>query len=112
MTPGHKHRTLAVQDGRRLVRFLRRPRWSTRDARRVNRSPYPYGVNPSTNHLVDETYYLSILGVLHRWTGLTLEVGPRHDGWLARWYDRQSVETLVLLGWAVTIMLLLLVVVL
>lgn len=67
MSEGHKHREVTVKRGR-LVRFLTKPRWHTHDIVRVDASPYPYGQSRCGG------YYLSILGVLHRWTGLTLKV--------------------------------------
>ena len=71
MTAGHKHRLLALRSPR-LHRLLTEPRWRTEDADRVDRSPYPYGVMPSPYGGDKGWYYLSILSVLHRWTGLTI----------------------------------------
>lgn len=73
MTDGHKHWTIKVKQDSRIVRFMRKPRLLTDNVRRVDRSPYPYGilVPPRDRHT---WYYLSILSVLHRWTGLELEV--------------------------------------
>ena len=67
MTTGHKHRHLKVKKGGLIFRVLRKPLWYTRDVDRVDASPYPYGLSESRG------YYLSLLGVLHRWTGLTLD---------------------------------------
>jgi hypothetical protein len=75
MTEGHRHRTVRVRHGGRLRRFLTKPRWHTTDIRRVDLSPYPYGMCTQHHSLTwPECWYLSILSILHRWTGLTLEV--------------------------------------
>lgn len=75
MTAGHKHRVVRTRAGSRLYRVLRKPRYVTTNQRRVERSPYPYSPLPSRERVVEpDRYYLSLLGILHRWTGLTLEV--------------------------------------
>lgn len=75
MTTGHKHRHLRVRSwDTPLVRVLRRPLWHRSDTNRVDASPYPYGVCPQTDQGAPTCYTLSLLGILHRWTGLTLEV--------------------------------------
>lgn len=73
MTDGHKHRLLRVKRGGRLYRVLRHPLWHCRDLDRVNRSPYPYGPCALSTEPVT-CWTLSPLGILHRWTGLTLFV--------------------------------------
>lgn len=74
MTPGHKHREVRVRrDGLRHG-FLTRPRWHSTDGVKVDRSPYPYGPCTDPIHEERECWYLSILSVLHRWTGLTLRL--------------------------------------
>lgn len=70
----HKHWGVTVRS-ERLMEFLRKPRWWTTDVARVDRSPYPYGVMMG-NEPVEEIYYLSVLSVLHRWTGFSI----RWDG--------------------------------
>lgn len=71
MTDGHQHIVVQlsadVRWQKRLLRFLTKPRYWTNDRRKADLSPYPYGVDR-------DCYYLSILSVLHRWTGLTLKV--------------------------------------
>lgn len=83
MTDGHKHRIVRINPSTRtggaLYAFLRKPRFHTTDLARVDASPYPYG--PCREHPLNwkdapveapECYTLSVLSVLHRWTGLTL----------------------------------------
>lgn len=80
MTEGHKHRIVTVPSwGVWYVRALRWPFFHTRDQNRAERSPYPYGPcpkreGPCTGHV--DCWTMSTLSVLHRWTGLTLYVGP------------------------------------
>ena len=69
MTMGHKHIEVKVKNPR-LIGFLRKPRYRTTDKWRVYYSPYPYTRESKG------VYHLSLLGVLHRWTGLTLVVDP------------------------------------
>lgn len=68
MTDGHKHRVVRVKKGSLVYRLLRYPLIFTDDRARVEESPYPYGESAVTSGV----YYLSLLGILHRWTGLTL----------------------------------------
>lgn len=83
MTTGHKHRTIKVRSrlGLRLVAVLKYPLFITTNLDRVDRSSYPYGpMKPSTTLSGrpvaprPEEWYLSALGILHRWTGLTFDV--------------------------------------
>jgi hypothetical protein len=53
------------------VRALRRPLYHSTDYAAVDRSPYPYGPCAKHGHFC---WALTPLGILHRWTGLTLEV--------------------------------------
>jgi hypothetical protein len=78
MTEGHKHRTVRVRKGGLIHRLLCKPLYWTDDRAKVDASPYPYGVYQyvSTDR---EVYWLSALSILHRWTGLTLEV-KKEDG--------------------------------
>ena len=77
MTDGHKHRHVVVPSwDKGYVSALRRPLWhqpvftqGTED--RVTASPYPYGPCEKGH---DRCWVLTPLGILHRWTGLTLEV--------------------------------------
>jgi hypothetical protein len=61
-----------------MHRALRHPLYWVADPDelpRIERSPYPYG--EKTRYFAGKPYtcwYLSALSVLHRWTGLTLEV--------------------------------------
>lgn len=85
MTPGHRHRTLKVNPDGMALRILTRPliTLGREHLERVEASPYPYGVliegqrlrGNRLSHLPDprEVYVLTALGILHRWTGLTLE---------------------------------------
>lgn len=79
----HKHWAVTVRS-ERLMEFLRKPRWWTTDAARVDRSPYPYGVRTGaeikTRHVsppAPDHFYLSILSVLHRWTGFSIRWGGK-----------------------------------
>lgn len=73
MTDGHKHHVVPIRTrtrlGKAVLRLLRKPRWHTTNLRRVDASPYPYG--PCDLHR--GCWYISVMSVLHRWTGLTLE---------------------------------------
>lgn len=75
MTEGHTHRIVTVKRGGHLHRFLTKPRWHTVNLMRVDASPYPYGLCAIHVPLTasQPCYHLSILSVLHRWTGLTLK---------------------------------------
>lgn len=74
MTTGHRHRTVKIRN-QGLLRFLRTSLYQTTDRAKVDRSPYPYGVmvDLSADNPLGEIYYLSVLSVLHRWTGLTID---------------------------------------
>lgn len=76
MTDGHKHRIVTVTSWDRwYVRALRAPLWHCSDLPRVDASPYPYGPCPKREGACSghrECWTLSTLGILHRWTGLTL----------------------------------------
>lgn len=69
MTQGHQHWLLVVDSRRKavLARALRKRVFRTWDEEGVDQSPYPYGYDET-----DGSYYLSLLSILHRWTGLTL----------------------------------------
>lgn len=92
MTDGHKHRTLRVRKDGIRYGVLTKPRrhitvvpgtpayWA------LEKSPYPYGPCGAHRWTPDrQCYYLSLLSILHRWTGLTLyfedetEGDVRHD---------------------------------
>lgn len=82
MTAGHKHRMITVKREGIVHRALTKPLYKTRNLKRVEPSPYPYGVLIEGERIADgrlpeqpdprEVYYLSALSVLHRWFGLTL----------------------------------------
>lgn len=78
MTDGHKHREVRINPnthvGGAVRAFLCKPRYHTTDVPKVDASPYPYGMcrDHWSDNGVITCYYLSILSVLHRWTGLTL----------------------------------------
>lgn len=79
MTAGHKHRVLTVRS-LWVYRAFRIPIWKTTDVARVDRSPYPYGAIPVvTDDSIEFVYYLSILSVLHRWTGLAVRWKGEED---------------------------------
>ena len=82
MTSGHKHRIVTVPSWDTwYVRLLRKPLWHCRDIRRVDESPYPYGPCAKTKRANPTCWTLSLLGILHRWTGLTLYVEEGDDWW-------------------------------
>lgn len=70
VTAGHKHRHVNLTN-RVLYRTLRKPRFKTRSLQRAERSRYPYAGAWDTQ-ANEPYYYLSLLGILHRWTGLTV----------------------------------------
>jgi len=80
MTEGHKHRHVMVPSWDVwYVRLLRVQLIHRRDVEAVDKSPYPYGMcrekcPPGCQGRHGPCYALSPLGILHRWTGLTLEV--------------------------------------
>ena len=43
---------------------------------RIDRSPYPYGPCPPERGLDADCWTLSLLGIIHRFTGLVLDDGP------------------------------------
>jgi hypothetical protein len=81
MTEGHRHRIVSVPSWDVwYARALRWPLLHSTNQRRVERSSYPYG--PCTKREGSclghrECWTLSTLGILHRWTGLTLLVIDR-----------------------------------
>lgn len=76
MTDGHKHRHVRVKKDGLAVRVLCAPLFTTTNFERIDASPYPYGPTDEEAFRAgerDQPFYLSILSILHRWTGLTLE---------------------------------------
>lgn len=82
-TPRHKHRMVRIPEnkfGLAVIRLLRKQIYRTTDLVKVEASPYPYGVvlnfkaEVAPGELAQEVYYMSLLSVLHRWTGLTLDM--------------------------------------
>lgn len=78
MTDGHKHRHLRVKSWDSWwVRALRKPVLVVHDPdlfERVESAPYPYGpIKEYHGGKVRTCWALTPLGILHRWTGLTLE---------------------------------------
>jgi hypothetical protein len=71
MTPGHKHRYVTIRQGGLLYRVLRKPFLETTNRTWVERSKMVFGVVDKTEH-EHEHYTLSLLGILHGLTGLTL----------------------------------------
>jgi hypothetical protein len=81
MTDGHLHWRIRVKSDKTWpVRLLRAPlKWVCDPDLfdKVDASPYPYGM--ATHGHGGKFYdcaYLSLLGILHRWSGLTLEIHP------------------------------------
>lgn len=70
-TRWHHHWYIGIRRGGRLYDFLRKPRRFSMDAERVDQSIFAWGVRKYPHGTV---YTLSILGVLHGLTGLTLLV--------------------------------------
>lgn len=77
MTEGHKHRLVRVTP--RVMRLMRKPLIHCRDLDRVDASPYPYGPCNLSFGKNPTCWTLSLLSILHRWTGLTLYVGPPEE---------------------------------
>lgn len=87
MTEGHVHRVVPVKRDGLIHRVLTKPLIYSGDLARIDASPYPWGPDYTSRYTgstwgpVDHTkwtrYYLSTLSILHRWTGLTLELGDR-----------------------------------
>ena len=81
MTDGHTHRMLKVKDGGLVVRALRYPLLHRPLSESVDKSPYPYGpcLHEGDCGCADACWTLSLLGILHRWTGLTLFVEDKDE---------------------------------
>jgi hypothetical protein len=78
----HRHWYVTVRKEGRIYRFLRKPRRYSMDRDRVEKSIFAWGVHE--HGFANKTVYsLSVLGVLHGLTGLTLvwrdEVEEDHD---------------------------------
>ena len=69
MTAGHRHHNLKIERDSRLYRLLRKQWVFSTDLAYVERSRFVWGPAPEP-----ERYGLSLLGLLHPLTGLTLEV--------------------------------------
>lgn len=79
MTEGHKHRVVRLKDGW-LYRALKHPLAWSRDYERLDASPYPWRAKNEQafkDGLREQPYCLSLLGILHRWTGLTITLKER-----------------------------------
>lgn len=73
MTAGHRHREVRVPGPIRYL--LRRAVFDCYDIERIEASPYPYRMDwKYIGGKRAEYGRLTILGILHRWTGLTLIV--------------------------------------
>lgn len=81
MTTGHAHHLWTVKKGGLVQRVLRTPLLhfnapeGSKAMARVERSPYPYGPCPKREGACfghHHCWVLTPLGILHRWTGLTL----------------------------------------
>lgn len=88
MTAGHKHRMLHIDHDFDWwpVRLLRKPLLhrsadTNQQWRKIEGSPYPYGACAKHSRGVTDVnarcWVLTPLGILHRWTGLTLCTWPR-----------------------------------
>lgn len=79
MTPGHKHRTIHMTEGRWLLHLLQTPLVVTADRERAEQSRWtwaPGGVERITGdgpHRYVNTFALTPLGILHALTGLTIQ---------------------------------------
>lgn len=71
-TKWHRHWNVRTARGSWLHRFLTKRRWHCWDEKKVMRSRFVYS-QPFPERL-PEVYGLSILGILHGLTGLTLDV--------------------------------------
>lgn len=81
MTPQtkyHRHWNLKVKKDGLLYYLLRKPIHWACDLKKVDASPYPYGPLVLRGKPTG-WYYMSTLSVLHRWTGLVLEVEGEYD---------------------------------
>lgn len=74
MTAGHKHREIRVKRDGVVSRVLRYPLLRTRDREWVDKSILVFGTVDPPVYAGDEQFYLSALGILHGWTGLTLRM--------------------------------------
>lgn len=81
MTTGHKHREVRVKRDGWPYRVLRKPLLvlSDKHTAYVDRSRLVFGVRTSTRDHHEE-YTLSLLGVLHALTGLTLRYEDPETG--------------------------------
>lgn len=76
MTEGHKHRFVTTTSGSWLERVLTRTIvWRSRDLAKVEASRFVYKPDPDEQG----RYLLSLLGLLHALTGLTLYVPDDFD---------------------------------
>lgn len=86
-TRWHRHWEVRIDPSTRVggavLAWLRKPRYHTRTTvyaasrpklDRIGRSPYPYGPCRESGHNTAsvQCWYLSVLSVLHRWTGFTV----------------------------------------
>jgi hypothetical protein len=67
MTQGHWHRHVSVRKGSRVYQFLRSPLFTSTNLKRVENSRFVWG------DCGGGLYYLSLLGILHPLTGLTIK---------------------------------------
>lgn len=77
MTEGHTHRRVRMKRSSRLYRMLTRPLVWSEDYAALDASPYPWRAKDEAafrQGVRDQPYCLSALGILHRWTGLTLHL--------------------------------------
>lgn len=70
MTEGHTHWVITVPQW--VSTLLRKSIWWSSNINQVDKSPYPY--SPCLDHEDCQQWYLSTLSILHRWTGLTLDI--------------------------------------
>lgn len=75
MTPGHKHRNVKVRADGWILYLLRRPTLLVVGAERAGKSRLVYGPTKRPDR-----WRLTPLGLLHRWTGLTLITKEDENG--------------------------------
>lgn len=88
MTTGHKHRFIAAKRGGWIERILRTPLYVTTNLDKVERSRFVYvETQLALGHEHDHCWYLSLLGVLHPLTGLSLVIDQ--PGQTSTWKQRR-----------------------
>lgn len=68
MTAGHRHHTIRLHRTSRVLRVLLVTVYTTSDRDKAHRSPFAYRLG------LGMRYRMTLLGVLHRYLGLTVDV--------------------------------------